>query len=220
MSLEDWKDVVGNSATVFTIIMFLVGIQVCLGFWRNKTTGESSCLTFLVGVAMTFVWFNYGRLVSDSTLAFVNGTGLLLQTCYTFVFYGYASAKIKTGKKIFLTLIFVILVHLYIQYEEDLPTVQNRIGLLGASMSVAYCSAPLASIQHVFKTRSTEVLPFYLIFATVMVTSSWTLYGHIIQDNFVKVPNMIGCLAAFFQISLFYYFPNKREQYRPMKEEI
>jgi len=153
MSLEDWKDVVANGATVSTIVMFLVGIQVCLGFWRNKSTGESSCLTFLVGVAMTFVWTNYGRLVGDSTLEFVNGTGLILQTIYTFVFYGYASSKIKTGKKMFFTLIFVMLVHFYIQYEEDMAKVQYTVGLLGASMSVAYCSAPLASVQHVFRTR-------------------------------------------------------------------
>jgi len=220
MSLEDWKEVVANGATVSTIIMFLVGIQVCLGFWKNKSTGESSCMTFLVGVAMTFVWTNYGRLVGDSTLEFVNGTGLILQTIYTFVFYGYASSKIKTGKKIFITLLFVVFVHLYIQHEEDIEKVQYTVGLLGASMSVAYCSAPLASIQHVFRTKSTEVLPYYLIVATILVTGQWTLYGHIIKDNFVKVPNLLGFTAAVFQFSLFYYFPDKNEDYRPIKMEI
>jgi len=220
MALEEWKEVVANGATVSTIIMFLVGIQVCLGFWRQKTTGESSCLTFLVGVAMTFVWTNYGRLVGDPPLEFVNGTGLVLQTIYTFVFYGYASSKIKTGKKIFLTLLFVMGVHFYIQVEEDMAKLQNRIGLLGASMSVAYCSAPLASVQHVFRTRNTEVMPYYLILATIFVTGQWTLYGSIIQDNFVKIPNLIGFLAAVFQFSLFFYFTDKREDYRPIKAEI
>jgi len=220
MSLEEWKDVVGHCATVSTIVQFLVGIQVCLGFWRNKTTGDTSCLTFLVGVGMTFVWFNYGRLVNDSTLVTVNGTGLMLQTCYTFVYYKYTTAKVKTGKKIFLTLIFVIMVQLYIQSEEDLNTAQMRVGLLGASMSVAYCSAPLASIQHVFSTRSTDALPYYLILATVLVTGQWTLYGHIIKDNFVKIPNMLGCMAAMFQYSLFFYFPTKKEEYKSIRTEI
>merc|ERR1719234_510686 len=124
---------------------------------------------------MTFVWANYGRLVGDPTLEFVNGTGLVLQTIY-----GFASSKVKTGKKIFLTLLFVMGVHFYIQFEDDMAKVQNRIGLLGASMSVAYCSAPLASVQHVFRTRNTEVLPYYLILATIFVTGQWTLYGSII----------------------------------------
>jgi len=53
-----------------------------------------------------------------------------------------------------------------------------------------------------------------------MVTGQWTLYGQIIQDNFVKVPNFIGFLAALFQFSLFFYFKDKREDYRPIKAEI
>jgi len=211
MALEEWKDFVGNCATVFTIVQFLVGIQVCTGFYRKKTTGETSCMTFLVGVVMTFVWFNYGTLVSDSTLQTVNGTGLVLQTLYTFCFYSFTPLKLQTGKKIFLTLLLVTLVQAYIQNEADLATAQLRIGLFGASMSVAYCSAPLASIQHVFRTRSTESLPFYLILATVLVTGLWTVYGHIIHDSFVKVPNMIGCTAAVFQLSLFYYFPSNSQ---------
>ena len=32
-----------------------------------------------VGVVMTFVWMNYGRMVGDSTLQTVNTTGLILQ---------------------------------------------------------------------------------------------------------------------------------------------
>jgi len=200
---------VGDCATISTIIQFLVGIQVCASFYRNKTTGDTSCMTFLVGVVMTFVWFNYGKLVSDDTLQTVNGTGLVLQTIYTFCFYNFTPVKIQTGKKIFLTVIVVVLVQLYIHNEEVLETAQLRIGLLGASMSIAYCSAPLASIQHVFRTKSTESLPFYLILATTVVTGLWSLYGHIIHDNFVKIPNIIGFSAAMFQMSLFYYFPSK-----------
>ena len=79
-------------------------------------------------------------------------------------------------------------------------------------MSIAYCSAPLASIQHVFKSRSTDSLPFYLILATVIVTGLWSTYGHIIQDNFVKIPNMIGFTAALFQLSLFCKFPRSVQQ--------
>ena len=66
MALEDWKDVVGNAATICTIVQFLVGAQVkilllrfffcslipstqvCLGYYRAKSTGESSIMTFLV----------------------------------------------------------------------------------------------------------------------------------------------------------------------------
>ena len=126
MSLEDWKDVVGNGATVSTIVMFLVGIQVCLGFWRQKTTGESSCLTFLMGVAMTFVWASYGRLVGDSKLEFVNGTGLVLQTIYTFVFYGYASSKIKVISNKIMPKKVVTSNNTHLKSPETIPNIANN----------------------------------------------------------------------------------------------
>ena len=50
-----------------------------MGFYRAKSTGESSILTFLVGVVMTFVWMNYGVMVDDSTIQTVNAIGLMLQ---------------------------------------------------------------------------------------------------------------------------------------------
>ena len=135
------------------LIAFCVSCQVCLGFYRKKTTGETSCMTFIVGVVMTFVWFSYGRMVSDSILMTVNGTGFVLQTIYCFLFYNFTTAKVQTGKKIFLTFLLLVLVQTYVVNEESLETAQFRIGLFGASLSVAYCLAPLATIQHVLATR-------------------------------------------------------------------
>jgi len=210
MSLEDWKDTVSLTATITTICQFLVGVQVCAGFVKKKTTGDSSCMTFIVGVVLTFVWFNYGKLIDDGTIKFVNGSGLFLQTCYTAVFYQYSVSKARLTKQLFITIVLLCSVATYIHSQTDKESVISHIGLLGASLSVAYCSAPLASISHVFKTRSTEVLPFYLIVATVLVAFQWSIYGAIINDSFVKIPNMIGFVVAVFQLSLFSYFPDKK----------
>ena len=207
MPLEDWKEIVGNSATITTIIQFLVGSQVCAVFYKNKTTGDTSGLTFLVGVLMTFAWFSYGRLIGDHSIQLVNMVGLVLQALYCVCFYIFTPDKWETGKRMVITIVLVTLVQLYTQYEEDLATAQLRLGLLCSSMAVTYCSAPLASVQHVFATRTTQALPFYLILATVAVTGQWSLYGIIIQDNVVLIPNMLGCAVASFQLALFWLFP-------------
>merc|ERR1719481_588677 len=69
-------------------------------------------------MVMTFVWLQYGRLVNDSTLQTVNATGLVLQTIYVFCFYTITSHKLQTGKKIFLTLVFLSMVGMYVKTEE------------------------------------------------------------------------------------------------------
>ena len=138
-------------------------------------------MTFIVGVVMTFVWWSYGRLVGDSAIQTVNGTGLVLQTAYCFCFYSFTNAKIQTGKKMFLTLLLLILVQTYIVNETEHETATFRIGLFGSFLSVSYCLAPLATIQHVMSTKSTESLPFPLILNSVIFTSIWSVYGVIIQ---------------------------------------
>ena len=212
MPLEQWKYCVGNCATISTIVQFLVGIQVCVGFYKKKSTGDSSCLTFLAGVCMTFVCYNYGKLIDNPTLQTVNVTGLVLQAAYALVFYKYTTYKVKTGKKIVLVLLFVVLIQSYISKEENLLSSQIRVGLLGAFLSISYSSAPLANLQLVFKTKSTESLPFYLILVTVLVTAQWTLYGAIIEDKIIKIPNFIGCVASMFQLSLFLFFPCSKSE--------
>ena len=111
------------------------------------------------------------------------------------------------GQRIGMVLVIVAAIQFYIINEDDMSTVQLRIGLLCCSLAVAYCSAPLASVGQVVATGSTQSLPFYLILATVLVTGQWTLYGVIIKDNFVLVPNLLGCLVATFQLSLFSVYP-------------
>ena len=168
-------------------------------------------MTFIVGVVMTMVWFSYGRLVQDSTIQTVNGTGLILQTAYCFCFYSFTTAKVQTGKKMFLTFLLLVLVQTYIVNESDPETAIFRIGLFGASVSVSYCLAPLASIQHVLRSRSTESLPFTLILGSVIMTGIWSLYGSIINDSFVKIPNMMGFTVAMLQLSLFCCYPARSE---------
>ena len=76
MELLLYKDLVGSTATVVTIVNFLVGSQVCYEFVIKKSTGSASPVIFLVGVMMTFAWFSYGVLRDDHSIQLVNGVGL------------------------------------------------------------------------------------------------------------------------------------------------
>jgi len=217
MVLGDWQNEIGNAATVCTIGMFLSGLDICAKFYKNKTTGEVSPMSFLVGMVMTFVWYNYGQLIGDSNISTVNGTGLILQSLYTLIFYLYTANKTNMTKKIFLVMVLQAAVHFYISTGSDVTT---NIGLIAASMSVAYCGAPLASVRHVIRTKSADVLPFFLILMTVFVTGLWTVYGTILDDPFVKVPNGLSFLIAVFQLSLFFYYPVQPSHLPANKSEV
>ena len=153
---------------------------------------------------------------------------------YCLCFYLVTSEKSSTLRGIVLTAASVGGLQLYLRGEADTATAQTRIGqhlidflrilkillpclsgLLSSSMSVLYCAAPLASVVTVVRSRSTESLPFYLILATIAMTGSWTLYGFIIKDMFVILPNLLGCLIASGQLLLFVIY--KSSNIKPEK---
>ena len=146
MALDQYKEIVGNVATIITIINFLVGSQVCYGFFKKKTTGDVSGLTFLVGVMMTFSWWSYGRIVSDSSITLVNGVGLILQTLYSICYYVYTNQRADTTKKTILTVCFVMTLKYFIE-SYDPRIVQYRLGKIelkscSFNILVKVCCAP------------------------------------------------------------------------------
>ena len=94
-------------------------------------------------------------------------------------------------------------------FSVDGAHVRNILGLIGGSLSVFFFAAPLASVYHVFRTCTTECLPFSIIVTNFISSSLWWLYGMLIDDNYVKIPNFLGWLLVSFQLLLFAYFPSK-----------
>ena len=150
----------------------------------------------------------------------------MLQSLYCLCFYLFTIEKVASFRGIVLTALFVGALQLYIHNEPELATAQLRLGkkretinrvkfskvyppylgLLSSSMSVLYCAAPLSTAVTVIKTKSTDSLPFNLILATITMTGSWSMYGLIIRDNFVIVPNLLGFFISTAQMSLFAMF--------------
>lgn len=95
--------------------------------------------------------------------------------------------------------------------DDNVETVKTRIGLMCCLGSIIFCASPLVSLAEVFRTQSTDILPFPLIFTTFLVTGLWWLYGIIIQNSFVKYPNLIGFALSGFQLFLFIVYPSKRK---------
>lgn len=76
-------------------------------------------------------------------------------------------------------------------------------------MTVCFFAAPLTVLMHVIKTKSAESLPLPLIATSFIVSLEWLIYGIIISDPFIQLPNFLGCLLSLSQLSLFVCYPPK-----------
>ncbi|KAG5308732.1 SWET1 protein, partial [Acromyrmex insinuator] len=66
------------------------------------------------------------------------------------------------------------------------------------------------SPAHVIRMKSTDSLPFPVIMSSMIVSCQWFAYGCLLSDQFIQIPNFMGCILSAFQLSLFLIYPSKR----------
>ncbi|XP_040143601.1 sugar transporter SWEET1 isoform X4 [Ictidomys tridecemlineatus] len=64
----------------------------------------------------------------------------------------------------------------------------------------------------VIRTKSTQCLSFSLTIATLLTSSSWSLYGFRLKDPYIMVPNLPGILTSFIRLWLFWKYPQKQDR--------
>jgi len=212
MGLEDYKDFVSSCATITTIAQFLTGITVCQKYIKNGTTGESSSAPFVMGALNACCWFKYGLMIQDTTVILVNFVGATLMSAYTICFYYYCTRRLSLQKQIVSAFSFYVTLNLYLTFgESDASSGRYMCGLVASGFAIGFFASPLATLVHVIRTRSTSTLPYYMILANFLLTAQWFLYGIILDDAFIKIPNFLGWCLATIQLALFFVYPSKLE---------
>jgi len=207
--LEDYKDLISTLATVATICQFLTGSKICRDFMRKGSTGDVSGVPLVVGALNSCCWFRYSLLIDDAALIVVNGTGACLNTIWTAAYYAYTQRKLLIQVQIVGAVSFFLTLMTYVSYASHESAVSAN-GTVAAGIAVVLMASPLANLNNVLRTQSTESLPFPMIVANFVLTGLWTLYGDIIEDSFVKVPNGLGWILSVLQLLLFCIFPSGR----------
>ncbi|XP_022256899.1 sugar transporter SWEET1-like isoform X2 [Limulus polyphemus] len=206
----DLKTILGNAATVCTVASFFSGAFVCQKIWKKGTTADISPFPFLTGVLCGVLWLRYGLFIQDSAVIIVNTIGLTFQTVYVLWYYIFTLNRQTLHKQLFgigILLLGLFSYLIYITKGKDEATFAS--GLMASGASLAFCAAPLSSMADVIKTKSVKMLPFPIILTTFGMTSLWFMYGFMLNDKFIQVPNLIGAMLAGFQLSLFVIYPSK-----------
>jgi len=68
----------------------------------------------------------------------------------------------------------------------------------------------------VFRKRCTDSLPLPLCTANLLVSSQWALYGVLVKDQYIIIPNGVGIVLAILQIALFAVFPRRAGDASPL----
>ncbi|XP_018578432.1 sugar transporter SWEET1 [Anoplophora glabripennis] len=213
MNDADFKNILATTASICTILQFLTGTLVCQKIVQNKSTGDMSSFPFVSGCLSTSLWLRYGFLIQDRSLILVNTVGATLFFAYVVTFYLYSIKKTSIIRQFLGSFLFLIVTLLYIHRIEDVDTAKSNLGLVCCIVTILFFAAPLASLLHVIKVKSTDSLPYHLIIATFIVSLQWVIYGIVLGDKFIQIPNFLGCVLSAFQLSLFIIYPKNSKIY-------
>jgi len=201
---------VDKICTISTIGLFLTGIQICNRIYRMRTTGDISGFPFVATLVNCTLWLLYGYSANISTIVIVNFIGASLQLTYALVYLRYTPDRTSYFRLIGSAVIFLAIMSFYLQYVvSDRKTAAFQAGIVASIATVIMFGSPLASLRDVILKQSTEALSLPLCFANLIVPIEWVLYGILINDKFVQVPNFLGAILGFVQVSLFYKYPRQ-----------
>ncbi|XP_047421059.1 sugar transporter SWEET1 isoform X2 [Sciurus carolinensis] len=179
----------------------------------TRSVDSVQFLPFLTTDINNLSWLSYGVLKGDGTLIVVNAVGAVLQTLYILVYLHYSPQKravlLQTA-----TLLGVLLIGYgyFWLLVPDLEAQLQQLGLFCSVFTISMYLSPLADLAKVIQTKSTQCLSFSLTIATLLTSSSWSLYGFRLKDPYIMVPNLPGILTSFIRLWLFWKYPQKQDR--------
>ncbi|XP_038121441.1 sugar transporter SWEET1 isoform X2 [Culex quinquefasciatus] len=209
MDNYSFQDVLGTSATISTVLQFLTGSVICHRYIRKKSTGETSGFPFVSGFLSCFLWLKYGMLTQEHVVIFVNIIGSVLFFSYVLVYFTFSINKRIVIRQFLGACVFIMLCTIYTTYESNKEKAVNVSGLVCCCVGVLFFASPFTKLAHVIHTKNTESLPFPIIIASFIVSLQWFIYGLLIGDKFIQVPNLLGCLLSAIQLMLYVIYPSR-----------
>eukprot|EP00257_Ricinus_communis_P019664 XP_015578718.1 bidirectional sugar transporter N3 isoform X2 [Ricinus communis] len=191
--------VLGN---IISILMFLSPMFTFIRVYKKKSTEGFQSIPYVVALFSCMLWIYYAMLKSgDYLLLSINSFGCLVQTIYIVLFIFYAEKK---AKLLFLMnfagfLAIVALTRFFAKGSSRL----HIVGWFCVAVSAVLFAAPLSVIRLVVRTKSVEFMPFTLSLFLTLSAIMWLLYGVLLKDLYIALPNIFGLVFGAIQMVLY-----------------
>ncbi|KAJ1719702.1 Sugar transporter [Coemansia erecta] len=185
------------------IAMYVSQLSI-IGLLRRASKAQTSLplLPSLASFLNSILWLKYGFIKHDQAISLVNSLGTLIALYILGCFWWYDSQARRTVEtRCLLTFVCAIGLIGYVDYAED-EGAKDVFGLVCCGVTLLFLGAPLGQIGNVVRLRDASVL---LPGVAVLAFSNnvlWGLYGHMHQDVFMVVPNVIGGVLCAVQLGL------------------
>lgn len=196
--------VLGISGFIMAFALFLSPIPMFKRILKEKNTFEFSQVSFLTQLVESFHWSLWCTTLPDRMeLLYTNIVGIAIMLTYASIFMFYAQRQEGPARKVInlqaWLALFLILVGVVVFFTVE-STLSQTILVSGAVFyNILKYSAPLSVAQLVISSKSVEFMPLSLTLAGLVCSSLWGLYGLVLNDYWLVVPNALGFLCSIAQ---------------------
>ncbi|CAN6363004.1 unnamed protein product [Urochloa humidicola] len=204
----------GLLGNIISFMTYLAPLPTFYRIFKSKSTEGFQSVPYVVALFSAMLWIYYALLKSNEFLLItVNAAGCVIETIYIVIYLAYAPKKAKLFTAMILLLLNVGVFGLILLLTMLLSAGEKRVVLLGwvcVGFAVSVFVAPLSIIRKVVVTRSVEFMPFFLSLSLTVSAVVWFLYGLLIKDKYVALPNVIGFTFGVIQMGLYAFYRNAK----------
>ncbi|CAD6255658.1 unnamed protein product [Miscanthus lutarioriparius] len=212
----------GLLGNIISFMTYLAPLPTFYRIYKNKSTQGFQSAPYVVALFSAMLWIYYALIKSNEFLLItINSAGCVIETLYIVMYLLYAPKKAKLFTAKILLLLNVGVFGLILLLTLLLSAGQRRVVVLGwvcVAFSVSVFVAPLSIIRQVVRTRSVEFMPFSLSLSLTVSAVVWFLYGLLIKDKYVALPNVLGFTFGVIQMGLYALYRNATPRVLPANE--
>ncbi|CAN4100617.1 unnamed protein product [Withania somnifera] len=219
-----WAFAFGVLGNVVSFFIYLSPLPTFYNIYKKKSTEGYQSIPYVVALFSAMLWIYYAFLKTNTTLLItINSFGCLIETIYVGFYLSYAPKQVwvQTIKLLLLLMVggFGAIV-LVTQFLFKGVVRAQVVGWICLVFSLCVFAAPLCKVRQVIKTKSVECMPFLLSVFLTLSAVMWFLYGFLLKDFNIAVPNTLGFTFGVLQMVLHVMYNKKEENFVKERHQL
>ena len=189
--------------------LFLSPVTTIGTIVRNKSTLKFSQLPYLAQIVESSFWTLWSLTVPNRSEMLVNNIiGVSFMSIYVLVFLYFVDKQKRTTAYLHVGVaLFLINTGLVVYlYVAPSSTASLFLSVAAVVLNVLKYASPLSVAKLVIQTKSVQYMPLPLTLACLACSVLWGMYGILLNDYWIMIPNFAGVVCGLLQVLLWCYY--------------
>jgi len=183
-----------ESVTVaLTLYMQFTGIPPCYRMYKTGSTKNVPFFMFLFNLVAQVGMLHYNIILQRPSICFINIVALILQTLYVITYLLITKQKLKYMVASSIGVFYLWCLYYYIHINLlDQQKTSEILGSTSSTIVTFMMILPAFELYGNIKNQNADGVPFIMLVGGLACSTSWLLYGLILNDFNVYIPNVPG----------------------------